>query len=163
MSPAADLAGAGVHGPRRPCARVRVGLDTYRQLTLAASVLGAGLFGAGLVVLVQLESPPLAIALMLAGSGSALATALVDIRGAPPSVPPSLLLYTRKECALCDEARVLLEQLRGEVAFDLWEADVDADPDLAARYGNRVPVGVARGQELFAGHLDEATVRAALA
>lgn len=140
-----------------------VDLDTYRQLTLAGSLVGAGLFGAGLVALVQLQSPPLAIALMLAGSGAALATAFLDIRGAPPTVPPSLLLYTRKDCLLCDEARALLEQMRGEVAFDLWEVDVDGDAELAARYGERVPVGVAGGAEVFAGQLDEARVRAALA
>lgn len=140
-----------------------VPLDAYRQLTLAGSLAGAGLFGAGLVVLVQLQSPPLAVALLLAGCAAALATALLEVEGAPPAVPPSLLLLTRKECLLCDEARALLEQLRGEVPFDLWEADVDADPALRARYGDRVPVGVAGGEELFSGALDEARVRAALA
>lgn len=141
---------------------VRVSLEAYRQLTLAGSVLGAVLFGAGLVGLVQGLGPALAVGLMLAGALAALATTQVDIAGAPPTVPPSLVLYTRRECLLCDEARALLEALRAEVNFDLWVADVDADPALRAQYGERVPVAVRGGEEVFAVHFDEARVRAAL-
>lgn len=140
----------------------RVGLEAYRKLTLAGSVLGAALFGSGLVLLVQGQGPALPAGLMFLGALAALATTLVDIEGAPPAVPPSLLLYTRRECALCDEARALLEQMQREVAFDVWEADVDEDPALAARYGDSVPVAVRRDEEVFAVHYDEARVRAAL-
>lgn len=140
----------------------RLSLERYRQLTLAGSVLGAVLFGAGLVALVQGAGPGLAAVLMLAGAAAALGTAGLDIEGAPPAVPPSLVLYTRRECLLCDEARALLEALRQEVPFDLWVADVDADAALRARYGDRVPVAVRGGEEVFAAHFDEARVRAAL-
>lgn len=139
-----------------------VPLEAYRRLTLGLSVLGAVVFGAGLVALVQLGDPALAVALMLAGAAAALATALVEVEGAPPAVPPSLLLLTRRECALCDEARALLEALRREVAFDVWEADVDADPALREAYGDRVPVAMVAGREVFALQYDEARVRAAL-
>jgi glutaredoxin-like protein DUF836 len=153
----------GFIGPARNPRRVRaVALDTYRKLTLAGSVAGAALFGAGLVTLVQTAQPGLAVLLMLAGSVAALATAFVTIQGAPPTLLPSLLLYTRADCALCDEARALLDALRTEVAFDVWEVDVGGDAELERRYGQRVPVAVAGGEELFAGHLDEARVRAAM-
>lgn len=139
-----------------------VSLEAYRRLTLGGSVAGAGVFAAGLVVLVQTQKAPLAVGLMLAGVAGALATALLDIRGAPPMLPPSLLLLTREECALCDEARALLGELRREVPFDLWEVDVDASPELRASYGDVVPVALARGEEMFRGRCDEARVRAAL-
>lgn len=140
----------------------QVGLETYRHLTLALSVAGALLFAAGLVAFVQFQELPAAGALVLAGVACALATAPLQIRGAPAVVPASLLLYTRKECALCDEARALLEGLRGEISFDLWEADVDADPALREQYGDSVPVAVAHGKELFRGAFDEGKVRAAM-
>lgn len=139
-----------------------VRLDTYRQLTLAGSLAGAGLFAAGLAALVRLQDPGLAAALMVSGIAAALATALLEIEGAPAAVPASLLLYTRAECALCDEARARLEALRRELPFDLWEADVAQAPALKARYGEVVPVGVVRGEEVFRLQLDEARVRAAL-
>jgi len=140
-----------------------VGLETYRKLTLLGSLLGAALFGAGLVVLVQSQDALLAGALMAAGMLAALGTSALDIEGAPPTVPPSLLLYTRPECSLCEEARALLDAMRRDVPFDLWEVDVSAKPDLEARYGTRVPVALVRGEEIFALQFDEGRVRAALA
>jgi hypothetical protein len=142
--------------------RPAVSLDAYRKLTLAGSVLGAALFGAGLVALVQLQQALAAAALMAAGMLAALATAALDIEGAPPALPPSLLLYTRPACALCDEARALLGAMRAEVAFDLWEVDVSGEPELEAQYGEAVPVGVVAGREVFRLQLDEPRVRAAL-
>jgi hypothetical protein len=115
------------------------------------------------VLFVQFQEFALAGGLVLAGVACALATAPLQIRGAPAVVPASLVLYTRKECALCDEARALLDALRVEVPFDLWEADVDTDPALRKTYGDSVPVAMARGKELFRGSYDEAKVRAALA
>ncbi|HEV8361763.1 MAG TPA: glutaredoxin family protein [Candidatus Thermoplasmatota archaeon] len=139
-----------------------VGLDTYRWLTLAGSLAGAALFGAGLVALVQLVDPALAVALMLAGTACALATAFVGIEGAPPTLLPSMLLYTRPDCALCDEARALLDELRRDAPFDVWEVDITGQPELEQRYGTSVPVGVARGSELFRLRVDEASVRGAM-
>jgi len=144
-------------------ARRRVGLEAYRRLTLAGSVAGAALFGAGLVALVQFQAAVPAGLLMLLGAAAALGTALLDIRDAPDAIAPSLVLFTRRECALCDEARALLDALRGELLFDVWEVDVDTSPELREAYGDSVPVGMRHGQVLFRGALDEARVRAALA
>lgn len=144
-------------------ARWRVGLEQYRRLTLAGSVAGAALFGAGLVVLVQLQAALPAGLLMLLGMLAALGTSALDIRDAPERVPPSLVLYTRRECALCDEARALLDALRGDLDFDVWEVDVEGSAELARAYGDSVPVGMTQGRVLFRGHVDEAEVRRALA
>lgn len=139
-----------------------LGLDAYRKLTLGLSLAGALLFGSGLVVLVETQQPGPAALLMVLGAAAALATALFDVEGAAPALPPSLALYTRQGCALCEEARALLEALRAEVPFDLWEVDVDRDPELRARYGDLVPVAMSGGEEVFAVHFDETRVRAAL-
>jgi hypothetical protein len=53
-------------------------------------------------------------------------------------VRPRLTLYERDGCHLCDEARVLLDQLIGPGTYS--RVDVDADDDLVLRYGFRLPV-----------------------
>jgi glutaredoxin len=67
---------------------------------------------------------------------------------------PILTLYRREGCHLCDEARVMLQQaleervLRGELTARVREVDIDADPDLRARYTERVPVLAIDGMQL---------------
>ncbi|HKE99235.1 MAG TPA: glutaredoxin family protein [Actinomycetes bacterium] len=58
-------------------------------------------------------------------------------------------LYTRGGCHLCEDAEAVLERVRAGVAFELRAVDVDADPELARRYGVRVPVVAVDGVERF--------------
>lgn len=51
-----------------------------------------------------------------------------------------VVLYTRNDCKLCDDAKADLAALKKEFSFDLVEVDVDSDPDLQADYGHRIPV-----------------------
>ncbi|CAG2149865.1 hypothetical protein LMG31506_04115 [Cupriavidus yeoncheonensis] len=82
-----------------------------------------------------------------------------------------LTLYGRAYCHLCTDMREALEPLRREFPFVLHEVDVDTDPDLESRFGERVPVLVAAGpeggpegpRELCHYFLDVASVRAWLA
>ena len=53
-----------------------------------------------------------------------------------------LLLYTRRGCCLCEGLEEKLRQLEPAPALRL--IDVDADPELQARYGLEVPVLVHR-------------------
>jgi glutaredoxin len=66
-----------------------------------------------------------------------------------------LVLYTKANCPLCDEARAALEQagLRYE------ERDILADPALFARYRYRIPVLAADGRDVQEGHFDPAVLR----
>lgn len=57
--------------------------------------------------------------------------------------------------------RALL-RLQQELRFDLEVFDVDADPELDARYDERVPVLEGDGFELCQYFLDESAVRAHL-
>ncbi len=57
-----------------------------------------------------------------------------------------MTLYQRDDCALCDQAIELLAAVR---AGDFVSVFVDADAELQARYGHRVPVlRDASGREL---------------
>ncbi len=50
---------------------------------------------------------------------------------------PELILYQRDDCKLCDQALALLAAAGVPDFESVW---IDDDPDLEARYGDRVPV-----------------------
>jgi glutaredoxin len=75
---------------------------------------------------------------------------------------PTVTLYGRPGCHLCDEARVVLERVRLQTPFELVERDIEADDDLLRRYLERIPVVALDGRELFDFFVDERALRAAL-
>ena len=58
-------------------------------------------------------------------------------------------LYTRAGCHLCADAEAVLRRARVGTPFALDVVDVDRDPELARRYGVRVPVVAVDGVERF--------------
>ena len=70
-----------------------------------------------------------------------------------------VILYTRRGCHLCDDAKGLLEKH----GLSPEEVDIDADPDLLRRYTDCVPVVVIDGRERFRGRVDEVLLRRLLA
>jgi glutaredoxin len=71
---------------------------------------------------------------------------------------PSVVLYTRAGCCLCEEARAMLE--RAGVPFA--ELDIEADDALFRRYLERIPVIAIDGDEAFELVVDERALRARL-
>ena len=73
---------------------------------------------------------------------------------APSPALPELILYTREDCELCDEARVAIgivldERGRsGRPVPALREVDIGVEEDLERRYGERVPVVVVGDEHL---------------
>jgi hypothetical protein len=74
-----------------------------------------------------------------------------------------LTLLTRAYCHLCDEMRAEVEPLAAAAAVRVDEIDVDGDPALEARWGDRVPVLLAGERELFHYRVDRAVLTAYLA
>jgi glutaredoxin len=62
---------------------------------------------------------------------------------------PTVTLYTRVGCHLCEQAEQVLTEQRAATPFRLELVDVDRDPELARRYGVRVPVVAVDSQDLF--------------
>ena len=60
-----------------------------------------------------------------------------------------VVLYSARGCHLCDAARRVVDDVRGDVAFDLAEVDITGDPDLERRYRERIPVVAIDGVEAF--------------
>ncbi len=72
-------------------------------------------------------------------------------------------VVTRQGCHLCEVAEAEVERICGELAVP-WElTDVDADPELRAEYGERVPVILIDGAEHGYWRVEEDRLRAALA
>ena len=60
-------------------------------------------------------------------------------------------MYTRAGCHLCDDAWTLLEVARSRHGFTLAKIDIDADRELAERFGAEVPVVEVNGKVRFRG------------
>jgi len=78
---------------------------------------------------------------------------------AEPSHPQDfrLILYTRENCHLCEEAKTLI--LQSFPGLTIEEVDVDAEPALAARFGDEVPVGFVAGEKAFKYRVDARRLR----
>ena len=61
--------------------------------------------------------------------------------------PVRLELLTRAGCHLCVTAAETLGRIAAEAGVGTREVDVDADPELQAEYGDRVPVVLLDGRE----------------
>jgi len=61
---------------------------------------------------------------------------------------PDVILYTKADCPLCDEAKALLDELHQTLPFNLILKDVQGDEKLKTLYGERVPLVVVNGREV---------------
>ena len=74
----------------------------------------------------------------------------------------TVVLYARPGCHLCDDARVVIEAARAEVAFVFEEVDIESDDALVRDYGLRIPVVAVDGDELFEISVDWTSLLAAV-
>ena len=76
---------------------------------------------------------------------------------------PTIVLYSRPDCHLCDEARAGLEQMRAEgLGFKLREIDIDGDDELLRAHLERIPVIEIDGREVCELGLDAGAVRSVI-
>jgi hypothetical protein len=74
-----------------------------------------------------------------------------------------VVLYRRADCHLCDEARAVLAELRGDGArFELEEVDIDSEEALLRRYLERIPVVTVDGEVVSELVPDRAALEASL-
>jgi glutaredoxin len=77
------------------------------------------------------------------------------------AVPPSLTLYSRPGCHLCDEARAQLESfLSDRPEAELRDVNIEDDERLHAEYLERIPVVAVDGEVVSELVLDLDAVRA---
>jgi glutaredoxin len=78
-------------------------------------------------------------------------------------VTPTVVLYSRPGCHLCDDAREIVTRVRAELPFALEERDIEQDDALHREYLERIPVLALDGEELFEFFVDEDELRRRLA
>jgi thiol-disulfide isomerase/thioredoxin len=74
-----------------------------------------------------------------------------------------LRFHTRAGCTLCEKAWPVARELATRYGLELVAVDVGADPELEARYGERIPVLVLDGRELGWGRLSARALERELA
>ena len=62
---------------------------------------------------------------------------------------PRLTLVTRRDCHLCEEMAAVIRLVTASVPASVETLDVDADPELLARYSDQVPVLLVNGRRAF--------------
>jgi hypothetical protein len=71
-----------------------------------------------------------------------------------------VVLYERAGCHLCDEARVLLDEIIGPGRYD--RVDIELSDDHVVRYGFRVPVVAVDGVDRLEAPITAPDLRAVL-
>ncbi|MDN3903586.1 glutaredoxin family protein [Arthrobacter sp. YD2] len=56
------------------------------------------------------------------------------------SAAPEVVLLTRPGCHLCEDARVVLQRVGQDLGVAWQERSADDEPELAARFGEEIPV-----------------------
>jgi len=75
----------------------------------------------------------------------------------------TVVLYSRPDCHLCDQARAEIEAMRDQgFSFELREVDIETDDALHSRYLERIPVVAVGGETVSELVLDADAVRARL-
>jgi len=76
--------------------------------------------------------------------------------------PQTLTVYSRSHCHLCEEMIKGLRGLRGLVPIEITVVDVDSDPELVRRHGDKVPLLMHGERELCRFRLEPSAVTAYL-
>jgi glutaredoxin len=77
-------------------------------------------------------------------------------------VTARVVVLTRQDCHLCEQAIEVVAAVCAETGDSYVTRDVDADPELARRYTDQVPVTFVDGAQHDFWRVDPARLRAAL-
>jgi len=69
---------------------------------------------------------------------------------------PTVVLYGREGCCLCEDALAVLVRVQSRCQFTLTQRDIETDDRLLAAYLERIPVVTIDGMEVFELFVDEA-------
>jgi len=68
---------------------------------------------------------------------------------------PSVIVYTRRGCHLCEIVKESLSKLERHASFTWQEVDVDSDQQLHRKFTDEVPVVFIDGRKAFKYHMNE--------
>ena len=68
-------------------------------------------------------------------------------------------ILTKKDCALCDDAKEVVEQVLPDFPATLKMIDIESHSDLFEKYKEKIPVVRINGKENFVYKVNEITLR----
>jgi len=71
-------------------------------------------------------------------------------------------LYGKPGCHLCDDARAVIERVCADLGTSYEDVDITTSAELAAAYGDQIPVTFVDGRQHDFWRVDEQRLRAAL-
>lgn len=74
----------------------------------------------------------------------------------------TLTLYSKPGCHLCEDVRLMLDELQPQFGFAIDEVDITRNADLFARYRYEIPVLMRDGQEIARGRITDRELLAVL-
>lgn len=120
------------------------GVGLHPVWVLVALLLGGQLFGmTGVVVAVPVAAALRVVLLRAVGAYRRSSLYLGQ--------PIPAVLYTRPGCSLCAKLKAQLAAAAQLYGLAVEEVNVETDPQLAEKFGQRLPVLVVKGQEVAAG------------
>ncbi len=60
-----------------------------------------------------------------------------------------VVVYSGRDCHLCDVAKAVLEEHRERLGYEVREVDITGDPELEAAYREQIPVVFVGGRKAF--------------
>ena len=66
-----------------------------------------------------------------------------------------VVVYSKPDCCLCDEAKSLLRKLAAKHRFAWREVNILEDPETYEKYKNEIPVVFINGRKAFKYRIDE--------
>ena len=76
---------------------------------------------------------------------------------------PTVTLFTRKGCHLCEKAKEVIDDLQKKIDFTYEECDIETKDKWTENYGLMIPVVLINGKEIQYGQIDGTTLSKALA
>ncbi len=74
----------------------------------------------------------------------------------------TITIYSKKNCHLCDIAKVTLLKIREEYPFSLIEVDIEKDKAIFEKYKYLIPVIEIDGEKTFTYKVNEAELKTIL-
>lgn len=74
-------------------------------------------------------------------------------------MPITLEILTKKDCCLCDEAKIIVDRVLNDYPARLTITDIESDDVLFDQYKEKIPVLKINGEEHFVFKVHEITLR----
>ncbi len=72
------------------------------------------------------------------------------------SAPREVIIYSRPDCHLCDEAKAVIKRVAARIPLNIREVNIDNDPDARAKFHEEIPVIFIDGKKAFKYRIEEA-------